>query len=165
MKAYQPTFLILLLILACVWGVFLIEEGLFNSGSIDLKEFGIGVGFVLFAFLAAVILFCVEDCFVFLSQAMKISTLMLLLTVYSASVSLRWQNHEKRALLVSRIDLTVAHIGSSNEWIMIEKSMLQRPARWYETGVKAHYLADEEAEPTAIQLPAKYLPLKYIKEL
>ena len=143
----------------------MIEDGLFNSGSLDLKEFGIGTAFVFFSFFAALIMFCVVDCFVFLSQAAKIGTLMLLLTVYSASLSLRWHNYEKKDLPDSRNDLIVAHISSSNEWIMIEKSMLQRPARWYETGTKVSYLADREAEATVIQLPTKYLPLKSIKQL
>lgn len=155
----------LLALAAIVWGVFLIEDGLFNSGSADLKEFGLGLIFILCGLLYILALFSNKSWFTPLSRALRISILVMISIMYTAYVHSRWPNRDENIQIVTGKDMIVGYINASNEWIMVQKSMLQRPAHWYESAVYMSYLADDEQQSLSIRLPAKFLPLKSIKEL
>ena len=156
---------LLLAFLAMAWGVFLIEDGLFNAGSADLKEFAIGVVFILPGLINTLVLFCKQKYPARMSPWPGIGALVLLSLFYTTSVYSRWSNRGENTLpVVSATAMIAAHVNASDEWLMIHKSLLQRPAHWYESGVLLSYLGDER-QPRSILLPAKFLPLKSIKEM
>ena len=165
MKRQLPAFIILMASMAIAWGIFLVEDGLFNTGATDLKEFGIGLAFFISAFIFTLVVFCAKGWHVRMSPLFGISTFILISAIYAGSVYLRWQNHEINGDPVAGTDMIVGHVEASNEWIMVDRSLLQRPAHWYESGVRMTYLADDKQQSLSIRLPAKYLPLKSIKEL
>lgn len=165
MKRQLPAFILLIAFLAIAWGIFLVEDGLFNTGATDFKEFGIGLAFFILAFIFTLVIFYAKRWFVRVSPWFGISTFILISVIYAGSVYLRWQNHEIKSEIVTGTDMIVGHVEASNEWIMVDRSLLQRPAHWYESGVRMTYLADDEQQSLSIRLPAKYLPLKSIKEM
>ena len=157
--------LIILAFLAIAWGVFLIEDGLFNTGLADIKEFAIGSAFVVAGFIVALALFCNQVWLARVSRLRGISTLIVICLVFMATTYSRWLERDEQIQPVTGTDMMVAHVKASDEWIMIHKSQLQRPAHWYETGVRMTYLNDDGKKLSAIQLPAKFLPLKSIKQM
>ncbi len=165
MKRNLPAFILLITLLAIAWGIFLVEDGLFNSGSTDLKEFGIGLAFFIPAFIFILVIFCIKRQSVPVSPWFGIGGLILLSVVYTGSVYSRWQSHAENAAPVKGGGMIIGHIETSNEWIMFDRSLLQRPAHWYESGVQLTYLAEDERHSLSVQLPAKYLPLKSIKKM
>lgn len=166
MKRYIREIALLLALATIAWGVFLLEDGLFNTGSADIKEFGLGLVFMLCGLLYTIVLFSNKSWFTPLSPALRIGFLILISIMYTAYVYSRWSNRdEQNSQIVTGKDMIVGHVKASNEWIMVQKSMLQRSAHWYESGVYMSYLADDEQQSLSIRLPAKFLPLKSIKEL
>lgn len=166
MKRYIREIAFLPVLPAIVWGVFLIEDGLFSTGSADLKEFGLGLIFTLCGLLYTLVLFSSKSWFTWLSPALRISLLMLASIMYTAFVHSRWPNRDdQNSRIVSGKEMIVGHVKASNEWVMVQKSVLQRPAHWYESGVNITYLSDDEQQTLSIRLPVKFLPLKSIKEM
>ncbi len=149
---------------AIAWGVYLIEDGLFNAGSADIKEFAIGLVFILPGLMIMLVSFCKPGSPARASPWPGIAMLVLISLLYTASVYSRWLNRGENIPPGAATEMIAGHIKASNEWIMIRKSMLQRPAHWYESGVLLTYLGDEQ-QPLSIRLPAKFLPLKSIKEM
>jgi hypothetical protein len=165
MKRHDREIIFLLALLAIAWGVFLIEDGLFNTGLADSKEFAIGLAFVVSGFIAALVLFCNQAWFARVSRLLRISTLIVICLAYAVTTYSRWLDRDENTQPVTGTDMIVAHVKASDEWIMVHKSQLQRPAHWYETGVDMTYLANDGQQLSAIQLPAKFLPLKSIKKM
>jgi len=165
MKRHLPAFILLLLLLAISWGVFLVEDGLFNTGSIDFKEFSIGLTFIICAFIFILAVFSNKRWSDRAPAWPGTSSLILIAVIYTGSVYLRWHDREENAGPVVGTDRIVGLVEASNEWIMIDRSLLQRPAHWYESSVQMIYLAEDEQQTLSIHLPAKYLSLKSIKEM
>lgn len=163
MKRQHRAVILLSALLTVAWGTFLIEDGLFNAGSADAKEFGIGLAFLIPAFVFLMLGIKKEDLSV--PRWSVIGLLIVLGTAYTGFVYSRWQSREENAGFAVGTDMIVGHVETENEWIMLDRSMLKRPAHWYESGVQVTYLADDEQRSLSIQLPAKYLPLKSLKEL
>jgi hypothetical protein len=150
---------------AIAWGVFLIEDGLFNIGSIDIKEFSIGLTFFIIALLAVLVQFRRKPWIARVSPRFQISVLILAIIIYTGSTYTRWLSRDEASQSVIASDSIVAHIESSNEWIMLPKSLLQRPAHWYESSVHLSYLTKDGQQSLSIYLPAKFISLKSIKEM
>jgi len=154
-----------LAVLATAWGVFLIEDGLFNAGSADAREFAIGLGFAVPALTFTLQRICRQDWFTAVYRWLWISALLLLSVAYSASIYLRWLDRREIAQFASSNTMIIGHVKSLDEWIMIDQALLQRPAHWYESGVQVTYLTGNDQQLSSIQLPVKFLPLKSIKEM
>ncbi len=164
MKRGIRDILFLTAIPALAWGVFLIEDGLFNTGSADIREFFIGLGVVVVALTVIVQRLCDHGWFAQVSPLLRVSALILLGAVYSASTWSRWSHRDEHTQLAAAEAMIVAHVKNSNEWIMIDKALLRRPAHWYESGVQVIYLRADNQQAVSIQLPAKFLSLSTAKE-
>lgn len=159
------TYIVIVVAVCCFpFGVFFIEDGLFNPGNVDIKEFNIGVVFLITGLLGFAGSLSCRRLFP-ASVAMFLSVVLIsgILVYINYSYS-RWLD---RALFFSVEGATKKVMGlvkASEEWIMIDEALLQRPARWYESGVTTVYLDDRQLQSQTIELPLKYLPLRTLKD-
>jgi len=143
------------------WGVYLAEDGMLNPGAVDVKETTIGTLFMLAALILLAQVLRRGSVRRRIAFPVLLSFLSLPLLLYMASIYMRWQDHEYRFVPPRGSGTVIGHVDASGEWLVIDRVLLERPAHWYETGVRLTYLAGDR-QPRTIQLPAKYLPLKSI---
>ena len=147
-----------LALLAC--GIYFIEDGLFNIGYPDGKEFTIGLAFALAGLALFLSQFKSNKLLAGLPRKETIAGIGVAVLLYAATDSVRWLNRGEPVWLISGGGMTVVQLDGSSKTAMVHTSLLERPARWFETGIWVRIQNPGEAKFVRRKLPKKSLLLQ-----
>lgn len=155
--------LVPLMVLNFGLGLFFIEDALFVNGNADMKEFYFGLVFVFFGASVSVSILTIRSVFS-ASTTMLLSILSVVLALVYINVTYaRWLSHEPVSTVTEKERMIPGHNTENQQWLMFRVSLLQRPARWYETAVKVRYLNEKSNNAETIHLPLKFVSRANLK--